>query len=133
MRGQKSEVGKAETVASLTEEFGKALKGGWVVDGDAEYAKLPFTVECRAKLDGKKGYNILVASEMKSSATHWELYTHAGRGTLADDTPPTKPEDAVKAFKTRSDVASDLVLQEPEVCQPLQQSFGPLAMPFLQR
>ncbi len=83
VRGQKSEVGKAETVASLSEEFGKALKGGWVVDGDAEYAKLPFTVECRAKLDGKKGYNILVASEMKSSATHWELYTHAGRGTLA--------------------------------------------------
>ncbi len=83
VRGQKSEVSKAETVASLSEEFGKALKGGWVVDGDAEYAKLPFTVECRAKLDGKKGYNILVASEMKSSATHWELYTHAGRGTLA--------------------------------------------------
>jgi azurin len=67
----------------MSEEFGKALKGGWVVDGDAEYAKLPFTVECRAKLDGKKGYNILVASEMKASATHWELYTHAGRGTLA--------------------------------------------------
>ena len=83
VRGQKSEVGKAETVTSMSEEFGKALKGGWVVDGDAEYAKLPFTVECRAKLDGKKGYNILVASEMKSSATHWELYTHAGRGTLA--------------------------------------------------
>ncbi|MCX6836295.1 MAG: plastocyanin/azurin family copper-binding protein [Verrucomicrobia bacterium] len=83
VRGQKSEVSKAETVASLSEEFGKALKGGWVVDGDAEYAKLPFTVECRAKLDGKKGFNILVASEMKSSATHWELYTHAGRGTLA--------------------------------------------------
>lgn len=83
VRGQKSEVGKSETVASLSEEFGKALKGGWVVDGDAEYAKLSFTVECRAKLDGKKGYNILVASEMKSSATHWELYTHAGRGTLA--------------------------------------------------
>jgi azurin/sugar phosphate isomerase/epimerase len=83
VRGQKSEVSKAETVASLSEEFGKALKGGWGGDGDAEYAKLPFTVECRAKLDGKKGYNILVASEMKSSATHWELYTHAGRGTLA--------------------------------------------------
>ncbi len=83
VRSQKSEVSKAETVASLSEEFGKALKGGWGVDGDAEYAKLPFTVECRAKLDGKKGYNILVASEMKSSATHWELYTHAGRGTLA--------------------------------------------------
>lgn len=82
-KGQRAESSKPESVASMSEEFGKALKGGWVVDGDAEYAKLPFTVECRAKLDGKKGYNILVASEMKSSATHWELYTHAGRGTLA--------------------------------------------------
>jgi azurin len=82
-QGPRPESSKPESVASLSEEFGKALKGGWVVDGDAEYAKLPFTVECRAKLDGKKGYNILVASEMKSSATHWELYTHAGRGTLA--------------------------------------------------
>jgi hypothetical protein len=54
--------------------------GDW---GNEEFAKLPFTVECRAKLDGKKGYNILVASDAKSSATHWELYTHAGRGTLA--------------------------------------------------
>jgi azurin/sugar phosphate isomerase/epimerase len=83
VRVHKSEVGKTETVASLSEAFGKALKGGLVVDGDAEYAKLPITVECRAKLDDKKGYNILVASEPKSSATHWELYTHAGRGTLA--------------------------------------------------
>jgi azurin len=83
VRVQKSAVGKTETVASLSEAFGKALKGGWVVDGDAEYAKLPITVECRAKLDNQQGYNILVASEMKSSATHWELYTHAGRGTLA--------------------------------------------------
>ncbi|MFO1483493.1 MAG: plastocyanin/azurin family copper-binding protein [Verrucomicrobiaceae bacterium] len=82
-KGQRAESSKPESVASMSEEFGKALKGGWVVDGDAEYTKLPFTVECRAKLDGKKGYNILVASEMKSSATHWELYTHAGRGTLA--------------------------------------------------
>jgi azurin/sugar phosphate isomerase/epimerase len=82
-KGPRAESFKPESVASMSEEFGKALKGGWVVDGDAEYAKLPFTVECRAKLDGKKGYNILVASEMKASATHWELYTHAGRGTLA--------------------------------------------------
>ena len=82
-KGQRAESFKPESVASMSEEFGKALKGGWVVDGDAEYAKLSFTVECRAKLDGKKGYNILVASERKSSATHWELYTHAGRGTLA--------------------------------------------------
>jgi azurin len=81
--GQKAVSTNAESVDSFSPEFGKALKGGWTVDGDPEYSKLPFTVECRAKLDGKKGFNILVASEMKSSATHWELYTHAGRGTLA--------------------------------------------------
>lgn len=80
---QKAVSATSESVASFSEAFGKALKGGWLVDGDPEYSKLPFTVECRAKLDGKKGFNILVASEPKSSATHWELYTHAGRGTLA--------------------------------------------------
>ena len=81
----KSEVSssKPESVDSLNAEFGKALKGGWATEGNEEFAKLPFTIECRAKLDGKKGYNILVASDAKSSATHWELYTHAGRGTLA--------------------------------------------------
>lgn len=83
MREQRAESAKPESVESMNADFGKALKGGWVVDGDEEYTKLPFTIECRAKLDSKKGYNILVASEMKSSATHWELYTHAGRGTLA--------------------------------------------------
>lgn len=82
-RNSKSEVGKAETTSSLNPEFGKALKGGWMVEGDAEYSKLPFTVECRAKLDGKGGFNILVASEMKASATHWELYTMMKSGTLA--------------------------------------------------
>lgn len=80
---KEAESSKPESVESMNAEFGKALKGGWVVDGSEEYTKLPFTVECRAKLDGKKGFNILVASEVKATATHWELYTHAGRGTLA--------------------------------------------------
>jgi hypothetical protein len=82
-RNSKSEAGRAETTPSLNPEFGKALKGGWMVEVDAEYSKLPFTVECRTRLDGKGGFNILVASEMKSSATHWELYTMAKSGTLA--------------------------------------------------
>ncbi len=67
---------------SLSAPFGKALAGGWVTDGRAEY-RVPFTIECRAKLDSKTAYNILVAQEPKSSPTHWELYTHAKRGTLA--------------------------------------------------
>lgn len=82
-KGPRAESSKPESVESMNEEFGKALKGGWMVDGDAEYSKLPFTVECRARLDGKNGFNILVASEMKASATHWELYTMAKSGTLA--------------------------------------------------
>lgn len=82
-KGQGAESSRPESVESLNAEFGKALQGGWVVEGSEDYAKLPFTVECRAKLTGKNGFNILVASEVKSSATHWELYTHAKRGTLA--------------------------------------------------
>ena len=73
----------AESVDSFSPEFGKALMGGWTVDGDPEYSKPPFTIECRAKLDSKDSYNILVASEIKKSATHWELYTMAKSGTLA--------------------------------------------------
>ena len=70
-------------VPSLSEEFGKALSGGLLLDGKVDYHTLPFTIECRAKLDGKAGYNILVACNPKSASTHWELYTHAGRGSLA--------------------------------------------------
>jgi azurin len=67
----------------LSDEFGKALSGGILVDGKGEYHTLPFTIECRAKLDSKDRFNILVACNPKSASTHWELYTHAGRGTLA--------------------------------------------------
>lgn len=81
--GPNPEALRAESVASLNQEFGSALRGGWVVEGNPEYSAVPFTVECRAKLEGRNGYNILVASEIKGSATHWELYTHKGRGTLA--------------------------------------------------
>jgi azurin len=70
-------------VPSLSEDFGKALSGGLLVDGKGEYHTLPFTIECRAKLDSKDRFNILVACNPKSASTHWELYTHAGRGTLA--------------------------------------------------
>lgn len=63
--------------------FGKALTGGLVVAGGEEFALLPITMECRARLDSRRQFNILIASEVKASATHWELYTHRGRGTLA--------------------------------------------------
>jgi azurin len=74
---------KPSAAPSLSEAFGKALAGGLVLEGQVEYHTLPFTIECRAKLDRKDRYNILVACNPKSASTHWELYTHAGRGTLA--------------------------------------------------
>jgi len=70
-------------VPSLSKEFGEALKGAYFQLDNEPYRTLPLTIECRAKLTGKEHYNILIASDAKSSATHWELYTHAKRGTLA--------------------------------------------------
>ncbi|MDZ4401423.1 LamG-like jellyroll fold domain-containing protein [Prosthecobacter sp.] len=70
-------------VPSLSKEFGDALKGSYFQLDNEPFRTLPLTIECRAKLTGKERFNILVASDAKSSATHWELYTHAKRGTLA--------------------------------------------------
>ena len=70
-------------VPSLSPEYGKALKGGMVAEGGAPFEQWPLTVEVRAKLEGKSGYNILVASSEKAASAHWEIYTHAKRGTLS--------------------------------------------------
>jgi len=51
------------------------------------------------------------------------METRPGRGVMRDDTPPTPPQDAVKKFKTRSDVAIDLMAHEPIVEQPLYASW----------
>ena len=51
------------------------------------------------------------------------MESRPGRGVMRDDTPPQKPEDAMRLFNTRSDVAVDLVAHEPDVTQPLYLSF----------
>ena len=51
------------------------------------------------------------------------METYGGRGTLADDTPPSTPQEALKKFTLRSDVAIDLMASEPEVMQPLYASW----------
>lgn len=64
-------------------KFGKGLSarsGGLFVDATKEMRDAPVTVECWAKLDSKRAFNILVASEEKSSPSHWELYSYAGSG-----------------------------------------------------
>ena len=71
---------------------------GSVIEGKAEYRQPPLTVECRATLNGKVGYNVLVASDPKASAAHWEVFTMAGDGNLSAYHPGYAPD------QTRSDV-----------------------------
>ncbi len=62
-------------------KFGKALdgrSGGALVKGRDEFRQFPLTVECWTKLAHKESYNILVAHELKSSGTHWELFSMPG-------------------------------------------------------
>lgn len=47
------------------------------------------------------------------------IKTYGGRGTLADDTPPTPAEEAVKQFKVREGFEIELMASEPAVTQPL--------------
>ncbi|RCS54279.1 hypothetical protein DTL42_03800 [Bremerella cremea] len=79
--------------------FGQALDGpgGIFIDAKAEYRTPPLTVECWARLDSKNQYNILIANESKSSATHWELFTRAGDGILAAYVPGMKPDHVISS------------------------------------
>jgi type 1 glutamine amidotransferase/cytochrome c2 len=80
---EKLTLSKLPPVALADGKYGKALdavKGGMLLTTKAADVEPPLTVECWAKLDNKEGFNILVASEEKSAATHWELYSYAGSG-----------------------------------------------------
>ncbi len=47
------------------------------------------------------------------------IKNYEGRGTLADDTPPTPAKEAVKKFRMREGFEIELMASEPEVGQPL--------------
>ncbi len=83
-------------IPRLTEgKFGKALEGragGVYVAGRDEFRQFPLTVECWTKLTDKSPYNILVAHELKSSGTHWELFTMAGSGNFTVYVPGFTPD-----------------------------------------
>lgn len=71
--------------AAVSDEgrFGKALdarQGGAVHPAKPAYRARPLTVDVWVRLDDAVGFNILVASEVKASAAHWELYSFAGTG-----------------------------------------------------
>ncbi|GAA5136998.1 hypothetical protein GCM10023213_12980 [Prosthecobacter algae] len=72
-----------QSVPSLSPEFGQALKGSLRIEGQEAYRTLPLSIECRAKLNSAKSFNILVASDPKSSATHWEIYSYKDSGVFS--------------------------------------------------
>jgi sugar phosphate isomerase/epimerase/cytochrome c2 len=76
-------------------KFGQALDGragGAFIAGRDEFHQFPITVECWTKLTDKSSYNILVANELKSSGTHWELFSMAGTGNLTAYVPGFAPD-----------------------------------------
>jgi putative membrane-bound dehydrogenase-like protein len=76
----------AADASPLTDgRFGRGLDArvaSAIVPGHADLRTPPITASCWARLADKKSYNILVASETKYSALHWELFTVAGSGRL---------------------------------------------------
>ena len=84
---------------TLTEgRFGEALDAHVapaVIDPNPAFRDPPLTVECWAKLRSKKNFNVLVASDPKTSSRHWELYTYAENGRLAAYLPGYEPSEIV--------------------------------------
>ncbi|TWU21371.1 glycosyl hydrolase 2 galactose-binding domain-containing protein [Bythopirellula polymerisocia] len=78
--------GAASPIGKLEQgRFGNATRPRMMtqtVEEHEAYKVPPLTIELWAKVDDKSNYNILIANEMKESATHWELYTAAGTGKL---------------------------------------------------
>lgn len=56
------------------------------------YGQRPLTAECYARLNSRKGYNILLANEPKKSTTHWELFTLPESGLLSAYLPGCQPD-----------------------------------------
>jgi azurin len=66
--------------------FGMALdaaQGGLLLEGSDEWRSAPITVEAWAKLRNPAAFNVVVASDCKTSGEHWELYSYAGAGDFS--------------------------------------------------
>ena len=77
-------------------KFGKALDAlttPLAFTGDSRYRTPPLTVECWAKLEGKRGFNVLVSSDPKTSSRHWEIYSYAGTGRFSAYLPGYEPSE----------------------------------------
>jgi hypothetical protein len=79
-------------------KFGKALDAAstpLAFTGDRRYRTLPLTVECWARLHSKRGFNVLVSCDAKSSSRHWEVYSYARSGAFSAYLPGWEPSEIV--------------------------------------
>ena len=65
---------------------------GILLPGKQAYRQSPITVECRATVSDRSGYNIFVASDSKASGQHWEMFSMRSTGMLTAYTPGLKPD-----------------------------------------
>ncbi len=66
--------------------FGNALNAKTTsvfIESKPVYQDPALTLECWIKIHSKKQFNIIAASETKSSMKHWELYTYAQSGVIS--------------------------------------------------
>lgn len=76
-------------------KFGQALDargGGVVIPRQPQLCQPPLTVEGWVNLETSGPFNILVASQIKASTAHWELFTVAGDGMLSAYLPGATPD-----------------------------------------
>ncbi len=66
---------------------------GLVLDGKPWFRQPPIRVTAKVRFGSKAQFNIIAASEAKSSPSHWELYTYAGTGELSMYVPGVTPSE----------------------------------------
>ncbi|MDB5390500.1 MAG: Trehalose utilization, partial [Planctomycetaceae bacterium] len=87
-------------------KFGKGLNasgGSAFIAGRPEFHQYPLTVECWVKVKDAKSYNIFVAQELKSSATHWEIFSMPASGHFTAYLPGMAPDHV----RTEKNVCDD--------------------------
>ena len=89
----------------------KPVTDGWLIAGRDEYRTPPLTVECRAKIERKDGFNILVACDTKRSVRHWEIFSMAGSGTLTVYLPGYTPDHVRSSAVIADDQWHEVTMQ----------------------
>jgi len=84
--------GPKPVAATVSASMPPANRTGRIDDGNDAYRRPPITVEMQATIRRSNQYNILVASDTKASADHWEIFSMNGSGMLTVYLPGKKPD-----------------------------------------